>query len=341
LALPAQWLNQSSEVSGRVGAALTGAFTTLSQPAHARRLRQILIVLFAVWAVVALARLVWALLPVTEPATDIPAAVINPVSTANVATPAATANLERMITWHLFGEAGAPEAVAPEPPPAAKTSAREGIEEGARETKLQLKMRGIVASTDDGLGYAIIEHQSRQAVYAVEDKLPVPGEVVLAKVMPQQIVLDNGGTYELLVLFDASSLDGMAAAAPVAPAPAAEPELVERNDPQTTSLASSYRQRLYENPQSLVEVVSVSAVREGSRLSGYKIQPGKDREQFEQLGFKPGDLVTAINGVSLDNPANTMVLYNTMRTAGEAVFELERDGQPLTLSVNLDSGGAQ
>ena len=49
--------------------------------------------------------------------------------------------------------------------------------------------------------------------------------------------------------------------------------------------------------------------------------------------------MTAVNGVSLDNPTNTMVLFNDMRSAQEAVFELKRDGQALTLSVNLDDGG--
>ncbi len=76
-------------------------------------------------------------------------------------------------------------------------------------------------------------------------------------------------------------------------------------------------------------MVNVSAVREGAALLGYRVSPGKDQEQFERLGFKPGDLVTSVNGISLDNPANTMVLYNTMRDAGEAVFELQR-GQSAT-----------
>ena len=114
-----------------------------------------------------------------------------------------------------------------------------------------------------------------------------------------------------------------------------------RPDTSATELARSYRQRLYQNPQSLAEVVTVSAVRENGELLGYRIAPGKDREQFEQLGFKPGDMVTGVNGIALDNPANTVRLYQTMRSASEAVFDLKRDDQPLTLSVSLDSGTVQ
>jgi general secretion pathway protein C len=207
---------------------------------------------------------------------------------------------------------------------------------------LQLTLRGIVSSTEDGLGFAIIESSGQQDVYAVEDKLPVPGEVVLAKVMPRQVVLDNGGTYELLVLYEESSMGATGTGIPAATNTPAPPDQVDRReDSQTTNLAQSYRERLYQNPQSLADVVSISAVREGSTMVGYRVSPGKDAEQFTQLGFEPGDVVTAINGVSLDNPTNTMVLYNSLRTALDVTFELQRGGQQLTLSVNLDDGASQ
>ncbi|HEY6131921.1 MAG TPA: type II secretion system protein GspC [Halioglobus sp.] len=341
--MPAQWLSHSSALSGRVSAALTGVLNTLAQPANARRLRQVLLCLLALWAVLALTRLIWALVPATEPPVAAPPKVLNPVSTGRAGAKAAPVDIDRMVAWHLFGEAGvaAPAAVV-EPEAKSTANARAGIEEGARETRLQLKLRGIVASTEDGLGYAVIEYQNQQAVYAVEDKLPVAGQVVLAKVMPRQVVLDNGGTYELLVLYEESTL-GIApvSAPPQATAPQENRQIDKRADVQATSLAQNYRERLYQNPQSLADVVNISAVREGPQLRGYRLSPGKDQEQFTQLGFQTGDLVTSINGISLDDPTNTMVLYNTMREAGELVFELERQGTPLTLRVNLDGGATE
>ena len=102
-----------------------------------------------------------------------------------------------------------------------------------------------------------------------------------------------------------------------------------------TEVARTYRAKLYDNPQSLADVVRVSAVRENGELRGYRIAPGKEPEQFEQLGFKPGDLITSVNGIALNDPANTLRLYQTMRSASEAVFDLRRDDQPLTVSVSL------
>jgi general secretion pathway protein C len=288
-----------------------------------------------------LTRLLWALVPNAENTNVAPPTVINPLSASSSRAIVAPVDIDRMVAWHLFGEAGATAQAVIEAATEVETDSREGIEDGARETSLQLKLRGIVASTEDGLGYAIIENANQQAIYMVEDKLPVRGNVVLAKVMPRQVVLDNGGTYELLVLFEESTLGTAEPMSAQTAAPAVSENIDKRGDDQATRLAQSYRQRLYQNPQSLAEVVNVSAVRENGALLGYRVSPGKDQEQFAQLGFKMGDVVTSVNGVSLDNPTNTMVLFNDMRSAKEAVFELKRDGQALTLSVNLDGGGAQ
>ena len=318
-----------------------GALNAMAQPRRARRIRQVVLLLVVVWMLLSLTRLLWALVPNAENTNVAPPTVINPLSASSSRAIVAPVDIDRMVAWHLFGEAGATAQAVIEAATEVETDSREGIEDGARQTNLQLKLRGIVASTEDGLGYAIIENANQQAIYMVEDKLPVRGNVVLAKVMPRQVVLDNGGTYELLVLFEESTLGTAEPMSAQTAAPAVSENIDKRGDDQATRLAQSYRQRLYQNPQSLAEVVNVSAVRENGALLGYRVSPGKDQEQFAQLGFKMGDVVTSVNGVSLDNPTNTMVLFNDMRSAKEAVFELQRDGQALTLSVNLDDGGAQ
>jgi len=330
-------LGHSSDMTRRLSAGVENCVQFLSQPAPARRLRQGLLLLCCLWGVLALTRLIWALLPASDSQLPEAGQVINPVTMAAPTDSGPAVDVARVQGWHLFGEAGA---VAPAQETAetdSRAAVREGIEKGARETRLNLKLRGVVASSEEGLGFAIIEQNSQQDIYAVEDKLPVQGDVTLAKVMRGQVVLDNGGTYELLELFDDSELDAQSAAVP-APDPARNNTATAPDggaDLSASAVAQGYRERLYENPQSLAEVVSVSAVRENGQLLGYRIAPGKEQEQFELLGFKPGDLVTSVNGIALDDPANTLSLYQAMRSASEATFELQRDGAPVTVSVSL------
>ncbi len=335
--MPAQWLSKSTDVSSRLNESLEAALRQLSQPSNQRIIRRGVIVLLVLWLLYSLVGLFWSLVPARAVVPEEGAQVINPITVGSSRGPARSVDVATMRDWHLFGEKGV-DAVPQAPTPVAPAATeRDGIEDGARETRLQLKLRGAVASSDDGLGHAIIEYRNEQAVYAVDDKLPVGDEVRLAKVMARQVVLDNGGTYELLTLFEESELDAQAVPAPQtrAPAPAPAAQVDKRSDQEASLLAQSYRDRLYENPQSLAEVVSVNAVREDGRLMGYRISPGRDQAEFTQLGFRPGDLVTSVNGIALNDPANTMRLYQTLRTATEAVFELDREGQQVSVAVSL------
>lgn len=318
---------------------MESAVRSLSQPDNAKRLRRTLIALFALWAVFALSQLIWAWFPAEDVKISPDNRIANPVSLPRTGGDGQPVNIARVQGWHLFGEINAQDDLTQREPiekPAA--SAREGLEDNARATRLPLKLRGVVASTDDGLGHAVIEHKSKQDIYAVGDELPVSGQVSLAKVMPRQVVLDNRGTYELLELFDDAGLNGqLVLQPPPEPTPIEEGEGEPVADAST--LARGYRDRLYQNPQALAEVVAISAVRENGELQGYRVMPGKEREQFAVLGFRPGDLVTSINGMSLTDPANTLRLYQTIRSASEAVFELQRNGQPMSISVSLEEGG--
>jgi general secretion pathway protein C len=296
--------------------------------------------LLLVWATLALTELIWAFLPRPEVITPIE---LNPLESGSRAETAESIDVEAMRSWHLFGVIGEEDTTDPLVPEAVTAGDREGIEKGARDTRLDLKLRGVISATEDGLGYAIIEHRSQQDVYAVGDKLPAGNEVSLAKVMPGSVVLDNSGTYELLHLFEETTLLGQLPHGPTSqrsppPAKAQENPAAEVQDvgDDVSAVAKNFRRQLYENPESLAEVVRVSAVREDNVLKGYRIDPGKNSAQFTQLGFRAGDVVTRVNGINLDNPGNTMRLYQMMRSASEAIFDLERGGENLTLTVSLD-----
>lgn len=303
-----------------------------------RRARRLLMVLAVIWLLAALVQIVWALIPNSSAVVSPDAKSLNPLSIQNTTGGRSPVAIDKLLAWHLFGEPG--DQIVQEPVIVQRPSGQDGIEEGAKESTLNLKLTGIVAMSDEGLGMAIIEHQRKQNVYAVGDELPVgDGQVKLAKVLADRVVIDNRGTYELIRLFEEGQLLAVSEVeSEVEPAPkeTARAVGVKRDDPASKAIAAQYRQRLYSDPQSLAKVVRIEAHREDGQLRGYRVTPGSDKAQFEQLGFKSGDLVTSVNGVSLDNPGNAVQLYQLMRTASEAVFEVERGGTSVTLTVALD-----
>ena len=301
-----------------------------------------LIAVLVVWAVNSVANTVWALIP-SSPVEISKSVVINPPpSTADASGGVETIDVSSILGMSVFG-AVEPSEVQELAPVATVANPRDGIENGARETSLALTLTGIVASTVDGLGSAMIEARKKQELYSVGDELPANGKVTLAKILPKQVVIDNNGTYELITLFDDNGIVGVVQSAVPAPTPdssegvpspvtAASVTQAERQQ-----LAANYREQLYSDPKSLAGLVSISAVQSDGGLKGYRVAPGRDNAQFTALGFKAGDIVTAVNGYALSDPTNTVRLYQLMRDATDATFEIERDGSPVSISVSLSS----
>ena len=336
------WKARFEDASTRIQDRVRDLWRRLARdPARLQRVQTALIVLLVLWSLSSVSQLIW--IPFrANPIDAAPALALNPPKPA-VGKQTAVIDASGVLGLGLFGES--PEALADAEDAALSEASRDGIEQNAQETRLALTLTGIVASTEDGTGSAVIKSGAAEQVYAVGDALPASGQVVLAKVMPQQVVIDNNGTYELIKLYEGPgiAIPTRAARPPeqdaVAFVPSASPS--EGGAPATaaeqTALASQYRRQLYDSPESLASVVSVSPVREGDQVVGYRIAPGADRVAFDTFGFQSGDIVTAVNGLALSDASNTVKLYQTMKDATQASFDIERDGGTVTVNVDLAS----
>ena len=336
------WKARFEDASARIQDRVRDLWRRLARdPARLQRVQTAVIVLLVLWSLSSVSQLIW--IPFrASPIDAAPALALNPPKPA-VGKQTAVIDTSGALGLGLFG--GSPDALADAEDAALSEASRDGIEQNAQETRLALTLTGIVASTEDGTGSAVIKSGAAEQVYAVGDALPASGQVVLAKVMPQQVVIDNNGTYELIKLYEGPgiAIPTRAARPPeqdaVASVPSASPSEGSRSATaaEQTALASQYRRQLYDSPESLASVVSVSPVREGDRVVGYRIAPGADRVAFDTFGFQSGDIVTAVNGLALSDASNTVKLYQTMKDATQASFDIERDGGTVTVNVDLAS----
>lgn len=247
-----------------------------------------------------------------------------------------TINISRLQSLNLFGVTGEMPVVVS--PPLAE------IEIKATKTRLDLTLQGIVYASQEREAVAMIVHQGRQEQYRIGDKLPVGGRVELSRVYLDHVILDNSGRYESLWLYDEEKPQASAITRPVKPVKPVKPAPAvtdNRSDISVTGVASDYRQRLYKNPSSLAEVLRISPAQKNGELVGYKVSPGKDKQQFSQLGFQSQDIVTSINGVEMDEPSKALEIYKLMRTAREASFMVERGGQSVQIMVSLEDNELQ
>ena len=309
-------------------------------PVALKRVQDALIILLVLWSLLSASQLLW--IPWRGSAIEsVPALALNPPQ------PSAQVALVAVDTSAVMGSGvfgGIPDELDASLVTNERSDNRDGIERNAAETRLPLSLTGIVASIEDGLGSAVIRTSGAEQVYAVGDGLPAPGQVTLAKIMPHSIVIDNNGTYELLTLYDGASL-----IVPTTPsreqratpsdrtvaAPRLEAQPLVASEAKRREVAQRYRRALYETPEALASLLTVSPVQADGAIIGYRISPSKERAAFDALGFQPGDMVTGVNGLSLSDTTNTLKLYTLMKDATAATFDITREGGNVTISVDL------
>jgi len=229
-------------------------------------------------------------------------------------TPAATLparqafDVGSIVNAHLFGVAGAPAAGETDP-------------NAVAATQMNLVLVGTIAQSDPQLGYAIIGESAAAAkVYAVGKT--ITGGTKLHSVYADRVILDRGGKLEALLLPRKFQGGG-----PPPPAATAGP-------PPDAMLGDRLRQLAAQNPGAITEILRPQPVFANGQQRGYRVYPGRNRAQFTRLGLMPGDLVTAINGTPLDDPARGMEILQSMNSAVEVTVTVERNGQPTQININ-------
>ena len=276
---------------------------------HAIRIINLLLIVWIAWL---LATMTWSVLGESEPSeTDLPAAVPT--------TPRVNQQEElvrQLPNWHLFGE------VAPETEPV-KTV----VPVDAPDTRLKLTLHGTFSSTDAALARAIIaDERGNEEMYAVGDILP--GNAELSEIQADKVILLRGGRYEILRL-PRETITGGEEGATIAAATA------YRSD-TTSQRLQSLRQTLRQNPKSLFGLVrTIPKKDDQGKMIGYILQPGRESQLFEQMGLKPGDVVTQINDVNLNNLASGMQALRSVQSGDTVNMTVLRGGNQVNLSFRI------
>lgn len=261
-----------------------------------------------------LARIFWLLVPGAEPvAVAIPAAR-SPASDASATRQ--SVNIDTIVNAHLFGTV---DATAPPPD--------EDLQD-VQDTRLNLELRGTIAADETQAARAIIaERNGGEKVYSIGDA--VTGGATLHSVHPDRVLLRRAGQLEALRLPRADETTGgstrRAASA--------------RRSPSRS--ASSIRDVLSESPLKLTDVIRPQPVFRDGKQQGYRVYPGKQRAQFAKLGLRPGDMITQINGMALDDPARGMEIFKSLGDATQVSVTVERSGQPQVLSLDTSQLSAE
>lgn len=244
------------------------------------------------------ASVVWGLVTPREPQAVDPASLPPPPVAAPV-------DVGSILSGRLFGGGG-------------------GADNGAVAPSSQnLVLAGTIAGRDPDQGWAILG-DSAQAAKVYGTGAVLPGGARLKSVYPDRVILDVGGRLEALMLPRLSGAAGTGVVPIMQPAATTD----------ATPLAERMRQLSAEQPNLLSDIMRPQPVFAGGQQRGYRVYPGRNRQQFAKLGLQPGDLITAVNGAPLDDPNRGMDMLKNLNAGDRVTITIERNGQPTQLNVD-------
>ncbi|MCU4674395.1 type II secretion system protein GspC [Catenovulum sp. 2E275] len=264
-----------------------------------------------------LAQITWQLFP--KP--DLNILQSNATNTVNSSVVAA--DTSKITGLNLFGDFNAEPVVVETQP------------EDAPETTLNLKLTGVVPSSDKLLAAAIIEKSGSQDVYGIDEKIDGT-RAVIKEIYADRIILEQTGRRETLML-EGQDYSAIAVSEPIAPAAKVEPETTENAEltEEGKEVIEQIREEALSDPGKLVDYLKASPVKRDGELVGYRLFPGKDPKLFAAVGLEAGDIATEINGYDLTNLSQAMQAMNQLKEAQEASLIVERNGSVKQIYISL------
>ncbi|HET8882014.1 MAG TPA: type II secretion system protein GspC [Solimonas sp.] len=271
---------------------------------HGRALPPVVVLLLVVLIASQMARLIWALVPTPADGRWQPPAI--------PATPQKQqkADIQAIVGQNLFG--------------AYQATLGEGGAD-APETRLSLSLIGILSATDSGESRALIGSAGDdEKPYAIGDV--VTSGVKLQAIFPDRVILSRSGALETLKLKkDAPTTAASPPRSPASSVPAG-----------TTQMLSRIRDEVLTDPSKASQYIRVQPANVNGQLKGFRVYPGRERSAFNQLGLRPGDLITQVNGIQLDDSQKALQMLTELSKANSVSLTVERGGQPQNFNVTLN-----
>jgi len=216
----------------------------------------------------------------------------------------------------------------------------------APDTQLRLTLKGVVASDDMMDAWAIIaDRTGNEDSYGIDS--PLPDGAILKEIYSDRIILLHNGRLETLRL-PKNEVKGTNARSnnsrrSNSRRSSRRSSTNSRSSGQVNTLSfrakqtlKSYRDKLLNDPQSVMNSVRAEPYRQSGKLKGYRIFPGKDKQLFGQMGLEPGDIVTSVNGIDLDSPLKGLEIMQQLSDANNVSVNVLRNGVSQTFESSLN-----
>jgi general secretion pathway protein C len=197
------------------------------------------------------------------------------------------------------------------------------VVEEAPETQLKYKLRGVYFSPDESRSSAIVETRPNDSQHYLLGQ-ELADKITLARVERDHILIDRYGKLERLNLQKPAM-------------PGRQTGAVARGgvSANQTALLRSYKKRYVSNPMALATRFQAIPVQQDGNNIGFKLKALRGESLLKKLKFKPDDVFTAVNGVSLKKPFEALDALKSLTTAKKVSVTFMRNGSEQTLDFEI------
>ncbi|MBR9788060.1 MAG: type II secretion system protein GspC [Vibrionaceae bacterium] len=218
---------------------------------------------------------------------------------------------------HLFGQYSEQKPVIIEQP----------VVKDAPKTRLNLTLVGAVASNQVQTSLAVIANRGKQSTYGIGEEIEGT-RATLKAVLVDRVIIENQGRDETLMM-QGIEYNKLSESPQLRRAQAAQPESVAGDK------LEQIREQIAQDPKSVFKYISISPVKNGDDIVGYRVAPGRDAALFNDVGLESGDIAVQLNGIDLSDPSSSAELMRIMSDPQELNLTVEREGQQYEIYIQL------
>jgi len=190
---------------------------------------------------------------------------------------------------------------------------------------------GIVVSARPEQSVAVLRAGGRSRVVG-------PGDTAfggrVARIAPGVVVLEFADGPRQLRLAVSAPASGPVPSAARRPEISARETTADGPVEREMERAEVERRLGSEIPRILAET-TILPVSDGSRTVGFTITRVPEGTLLTEAGLRPGDVLTHVNDVAIDSLPTLIALWPRLQNAPKLHAQVLRNGQPLSLTVNL------
>lgn len=231
-------------------------------------------------------------------------------------------------------------------------------------SRLAVQVQGVLASDDPRRSVVLLKYRGREMTLSVGDELEAG--IQLVEIHADYLVFNRQGQLEQVALqlgaaapgaATANLLDRSSDAVAARPAQASSGRSRNASPAQAASsnvpsapinesvvgtraleetFGPNFRESLIRDPLQLMKYVTLAPHSEGGQLQGFRLQPGSDTSLFSHFGLQPGDLLVAVDGVSVTDTPAMMGLHGRLQSASSLEVDLIRNNESLRIRLELE-----